>query len=408
MVRHEVGREIVRVELGAPHLFRLHARAPVVLRRAREAMRPAGDAAVGAERRRQLVMAERPEEVVLQVVRPGPHELDRPAGRLRDEGRLGHEVVGEAPAESAARPSHLDADRGARDAGHRVHGARCAAGLLQGRDDARAVGLHVHECARRLERRMAHERDAVARLDDLRGGAGRGIEVAVVAHDLAGLRQQLRALRVERGARFGRERATRPLDFQGIPALERGPHVVGDDRDAGREVGGDRLAGLGARHDDHGTYARHGACRGVVEPRDVAVEVGAAQHDGRARLRLVDVDAVARAARDDLFRVDDAARLADDPILGGRLERHRPRWAAQASRPPRRARHTPACGRPGAARGRLPSSRRRTECPTPRPRPGASASGLARRTVAAPPSRPECSCCRPRPARPSASAARRR
>jgi hypothetical protein len=80
----------------------------------------------------------------------------------------------------------LDADRGARDAGDRVDGARGAAWLLQCRDDACAVRHHVHESAGRLERRVAHERDAVTRRYDAGSSAPGGVEVAVVAHDLAG------------------------------------------------------------------------------------------------------------------------------------------------------------------------------------------------------------------------------
>jgi hypothetical protein len=59
---------------------------------------------------------------------------------------------------------------------------------------------------------------AVARRDDARRALARGVEVAVVADDLAGLCEQRLALRVERGARFARERAARPLDLERISA----------------------------------------------------------------------------------------------------------------------------------------------------------------------------------------------
>ena len=334
-------------------------------------MRPAGDASLRAERRHELVVTEGPEEVVLQVVRARPHELDRPAGQLGDERRLGDEVVGQAPPESAARARHLDADRRARDAGHRVHRARGAGRLLQGRDDSRPVRLHVDERAGRLERRVAHERDAVARLDDLGGVAGRGVEVAVVVHDLAALREELRALGIERRARLGGERAARPLDRERVAALERGPHVVGDDRNAGREVRRERLARLRARYHDDRAHPGHRACRTVVEPRDAAVEIGATQHDGRARLRFVHVDAVARAARDDLLGIDDAAWPTDDPVLGGRLERHRLEGQCQL----RRSRHERTVWQPPAIgvqrMAGIGLHVRERNAPLARPRPGA-------------------------------------
>ncbi len=285
-------------------------------------MRPAGHLPARIERRDQLVVAERPEEVVLQVVGARPHQLDRPTGRLRDECRFRDEVVGEPPAEAAARTRHLHADRGARDAGHRVHGARGAARLLQGRNHARAVRHHVHEGAGGLERRVTHERNPVAGLHDLGGIARRGVEVAVVAHHLAGRREQRRALRIERCARLGRKGAARPLDLEGVAALQRGPGVVGDHRHPGRQVGRDRLARLRARHHDHRTHAWHGTRRGVVEARDAAVKIRATQHHRDARLGLLDVDAVARAAGDDVRGVHYAPRLADHAVLGRLLERH--------------------------------------------------------------------------------------
>ena len=264
-------------------------------------MRPAGDAPVGTERGRQIVMPERPEEVVLQVVRARPHQLDRPAGRLRDEGRLGDEVVGEATAEAAARARHLDADRGTRDAGRRMHGPRGAARLLQGRDHARAVGLHVHERAGRLERRMTHERNPVARLDD------------------SSRRRASRRRSRRRCARPGRSSPGSSAHCASSAALDsaaNGPRVHST-FSALRPLSADhmssattatpvaRLAVIGSPGFGPGTTTTArtpGTARAaaVVEPRDVAVEIRAAQHDRRARLRLVDIDAVARAARDDL------------------------------------------------------------------------------------------------------------
>ena len=67
-VRSELRRKVVRVELGRPQLFGLHVRAAVVLRGAREAMRPAGDCSSRVERGDQMMMAERPEEVVAHVL----------------------------------------------------------------------------------------------------------------------------------------------------------------------------------------------------------------------------------------------------------------------------------------------------------------------------------------------------
>ncbi len=323
VVRHQARGEVVRVQLRGPQVLGLHVRAAVVLRGAGQAVGPAGDRARGVERRNQLMVSERAEEIVLQVVRARPHQLDRQACRFRDQGRLGDEVVGELAPEAAARARHLDRDRRPRDAGRQVDGALRARGLLERPDDAGAVRHHVHEAVLGLERRVAHEWHAVARADHARRGRARGGEIAVVAHDLPAACEQLAALGIERGARLGRVWPARPFDLERLAALERGPGVVRHHGDPGREVRRQRLAGLRAGDDHHRAHAGDRPRRAIVEARDVAVEVRAAQHDRGAGARLVHVDAVARAARDDLGCIHDLLRAADDAVFAARLQRRR-------------------------------------------------------------------------------------
>ena len=89
-------------------------------------------------------------------------------------------------------------------------------------------------------------------------------------------------------------------------SLERGPGVVGDDRDAGGEVRGERLARLRARH---ATTARTPGIFRRAARRTMRVR---RRSTGNARPRrcappgMRHIDAVPRATGDDFRRVDDA------------------------------------------------------------------------------------------------------
>ena len=371
-------------------------------------MRPAVDPVARVERGDQFVVTEWPEEIVLQVVRTGPDQLDRPACRLRDERGLRHEIVREPAPEAASDARHLDADCGPRNTRDRMDGPLRSARLLQGGNDARAVGHHVHERTRSLERSVAHVWLAIAGLDDARSIEPRRVEISVVADDKARPLEEFRALPVERGARLAGKGPACPLDLERFAALERGPGVIGDDGDAGREVRRDRLTRLRPGHDDDRAHARHGTRRAVVEARDLAIEVRAAKHDGRPGIRLVDVDAVARAAGDDFLGIDDALRPADDPVLGWLLERHGLGGQREL------------CGRGGelaigklAAIGMPCVAVTRPHCaacdaPARGRRFAHEPSALRTELAQLFPAHPGCWCCRRRPARPSATAAVRR
>ena len=107
--RDEPGRELGCREPGA-------AGELVALAEGDEVVPPADDPAVPVHAALQEMEAGRPVEVVLDVVFPGPEELDRGTGLLRDPGGLDHVVVREPAPESAAGPSHVDRDGGLVDA----------------------------------------------------------------------------------------------------------------------------------------------------------------------------------------------------------------------------------------------------------------------------------------------------
>lgn len=92
---------------------------------------------------------------------------------------------------------------------------------------------------------MPYERHAISCLDDLLGRRASGVEVAIVSCSHAGTFEQLGALRVERGRRLSREGAGRPIDLQRALTLKRGPGVVGNDSNAGCEIGRDWFAMFG-------------------------------------------------------------------------------------------------------------------------------------------------------------------
>ena len=144
---------------------------------------------------------------------------------------------------------------------------------------------------------MGDERHAIERLDDPRGVRPRGVEVAVVAHALARCPAAARALRIERGAGLVGERALRPFHLERAPALDRGPGVVGDHRDAGGEVRRERLAGL--RAGQHDTSRTPGIFLAAVSSNESSSpsKYGQRAITASSAPGIVRIDAVARAAR---------------------------------------------------------------------------------------------------------------
>ena len=96
-----------------------------------------------------------------------------------------------------------------------------------------------------------------------------------------------------------------PFDLQRLAPLHRGPGVVRDDGDTRREIARRTSPAGGAAM---GTIARTPRTllrRGVVEGFDAAVEIWAARDDREQHARHLCVDAVARAAADDVGAVGD-------------------------------------------------------------------------------------------------------
>ncbi len=306
----------------------LHARIAVVARCRGATLRPARDLVLAVERCAHLMHAERPVEVVLDVVFARPQQLERlrfalVEQRLAEQRGLGDEVVLETAAEAAARAIEADLDLVARHARDAADDLRRAARVLQRRDQQHLVLLDVDQRVRRLHRRVREKRHRVARLDGLARGLARLREIAVAAHARAGLvagSEQFIGAAAQRIAGFGRPGRILPVDFQLLAALHRGPCARRDHGDAVRERPRDRLARFGPVDADHVLDAGDLARVGVVERIDLGIELRCACDHREQRVGAIRVDAELRLAGRDLARVDRARRLADDLEVLGLLE----------------------------------------------------------------------------------------
>ena len=255
-------------------------------------------------------MGVRAVEAVREVVLARPQDLHRPAAdRLGDLDRVDDVVGLPPPPEPAAEERRVDGHALDGEPGQSRRNLAGAAGVLRGRPYRARVGRHVGRRVHGLHARVLEVRHLVGRFEGLhaRGQGRRGI--AVVPRHQARLTGGGLVLLRDPRARELAERTVVPHDLEGLPALERGPEVVGDHGDAARDLddvldAGDRLR------------------RGRVEGLDLAAGHDGALLDGRDQhAGDLHVDPVDRLAVDLLRDVDARPRLADVPELVLRLER---------------------------------------------------------------------------------------
>ncbi len=133
---------------------------------------------------REVMVAARPEHVVLDVLRARPQQLDRRAVELRDHGRLGHVFIRQAPAEAAAAASHVELDVRFRDAERLGDELDARAGVLCRRPDFNLAVLERSGAVLRLQRHMRQERIVIAGFDDRRRAGERALGISIGADDL--------------------------------------------------------------------------------------------------------------------------------------------------------------------------------------------------------------------------------
>ena len=135
------------------------------------------DLAGGVHPAREIVEPGRAVEVVLDVVRAVPQQLDRRAYRLRDPGRLDHVIIAQPPSEAAADAGDVHLDSRLGHAERLGHKRPARARILRGRPDR---GLAVQDRSRtilRLQRGVRQEGIEVGGFDHLGGAAERLVHV---------------------------------------------------------------------------------------------------------------------------------------------------------------------------------------------------------------------------------------
>ena len=209
-----------------------------------------------------------------------------PADRLGDRHRLGDDVgIGDRPAaEAAAGHHHVQLDllrRHPRDAGR---DRLVEVGHLVAAPDLEQSILQPRHRVERLHRGVGEVGELEARLDDL-GRTGQGlVHVTILPGDgRLGAVRQLAIMVHQLGAAAHLRRAQVPLDLERLAALDRRPHVLGDHRDALRDL-------------DDIDHARDLACGGGVERPHLAAERRRVRDDGGEQARQLHVDRVALPA----------------------------------------------------------------------------------------------------------------
>ncbi len=123
-------------------------------------------------------------------------------------------------------------------------------------------------------------------------------------------------LRIERGVG-----AVAPRDVERLPALKRGPAVVGNDCRAAKRLEHVRWLGLGEA--DYVLYAAHFPRRRIVDLSGPAAEHGRACHCRIDHSRHPGVDPERAFTRDEIAEIRDGDGLADERVLRRRLEAQR-------------------------------------------------------------------------------------
>ena len=272
--------------------------------------------AISADRRGNLVHAQRPVEVVLHVVFTRPHQPDRLVRhRLGELRGLQDVVVVDAPAEGTTEKGVLDRHVLDLQLQHLGHRALHRVGPLRGADQLDAVALEMGRVVHRLHWRVRQVLRQVLAPHHLAGGGHQGVGVA-------DLLQWNRFARGQRGARAIEHRlgvevgvgALVPLHREQLARLHGMPVSVGDH---GKAVGD-------LHHVDH---AFGGLGLAAIEALDLAALHR--RHLDRCvdHVRQLDIHAEKRRAVDLGRCVESGRALADDAELAGvfqgRLLEHR-------------------------------------------------------------------------------------
>ncbi len=312
----DIGRMIIDMEIrdgvfqidDAFHAGAIHAVAQSAKGRADHARVPSHRPAVFVQRAGELGVGRGAIQIVLHIVLARPGELHRLADGFGNFDRFADEIVSAATAKSAAQVHGVDLDligRKAGDLGRGTHGR----GLdLRGNPNFAAIGAHVGGAIHRLHGSVRKIRHFVDGFELLRAAGQRGVDVAIIARHRAGLFGEIHEqLANARAAEIG-VLAFVELKLQRAPAFHGGPGVVGDHRDAARNLNNllDAGNGLGFR---------------VVEAGNLAAEDRAARDHGVNHAGTPGVDAEAGGAVHLAGRVQALGRCTDQVEILGILQR---------------------------------------------------------------------------------------
>ena len=282
------------------------------------------------DRRRQAVAADAGFEVLrrrgvevveLEVVFAAPDDLHRLADLLGEQRRFDHVVRLRFAAEAAAEQRYMAGHVGLGDAERIGHGFLNGLGVLRRRPRHDLAVSELRDCRRRFHRGVRQHPGVVRGFMRFRRARERLVDIADVSQRLLrrlhGCEELLaERLRIERGVG-----AVAPRDVERLPALKRGPAVVGDDRRAAKRLEHVRWLRLGEA--DYVLHAADFPRRRIVDLRRAAAEHRRTCHCRVDHSRHPGVDPERAFARDEIVEIRDGDGLADERVFRRRLEAQR-------------------------------------------------------------------------------------
>ena len=219
-IGQQLRRKIVRIQLRGPQLIVGHVGTSIVLAGAGQAVCPTTQSVLIVERGDQVVMAERPVEIMVEIIFARPQQPDRLSAQLRQNQRFGDEVVAQTPSEAAADAGHLHINVETVHAGDLLGQARRTRGHLHRRDDAYPIALHVHAGILRLQRTVRDIGHPIDRFDHLGRRLSGAIEVAILTAANPFAFQQFTTLLIQCSGGFIAPGTRLPFDLQRLAAFQ--------------------------------------------------------------------------------------------------------------------------------------------------------------------------------------------
>src|SRR5216684_3701991 len=259
-------------------------------RRADDAALPRDGPAVRVQTGNELAVSRGAVKIVLHIVFARPGDLHGRTGGFRNLDRFGNKILLGAATEAAPKKSSVYANLLRLQPGDLRASVLTESLKLRWRVNVATVGAHVGNAIHRLHRGVGEAGNFVSGFHSLSRAGKHRVGVAIFPRDGAGLFSSSKIELSNGVAGVCGVGAFVPGDLQCAPALHRGPGVVRDDGNSGRNL-------------QNLLYAANGFRFRTVKAFHFAAEDRTPRHDRTLDIRQAHVDAEGRLAVDLCGRV---------------------------------------------------------------------------------------------------------